>query len=412
VADPDARARRDLRDDPHLIVSHRLLLVVVGLVFAAAVTGMVLLWPVPDDLPEPAPPDSSAGTTEVLSATLTEVEALGEESTEGLAGLLPGAVDVEVTARLASGERVRFVTTDDTGGLYARGQRVELTRITQPGGAATYYISDFQRDRPLLVLAALFVVVVLAFGRFQGLRALLGLAASIAVIVVFIVPAILAGRPPVLVAIVGSGVVMVVTLYLAHGFHRKTTAAVVGTAGALLLTAGLAQVSVELTALTGLASEEARVAAFEVSGLSLQGLLLAGIIVGGLGVLDDVTISQSSTVFELRGAAPEAGLGQLLRAALNVGRDHISATINTLFLAYAGAALPLLILFTLSQQPVASVLSSEIVAVEIVRTLVGSIGLIAAVPLTTLLAAALARGSTEGELDAEEEEWLRILREV
>jgi uncharacterized membrane protein len=210
------------------------------------------------------------------------------------------------------------------------------------------------------------------------------------VIVGFIVPAILGGRSPLTVALVGAVAIMIITLYLSHGYSPKTTAAVVGTAGALAITGLLAVIFVAAAQLTGFTSEEARLANLEVGGLSLRGLLLAGIIIGGLGVLDDVTMSQSSTVFELRRANPAAGFGDLLRGGLNVGRDHIAATVNTLFLAYAGAALPLLILFVVGIDPLPTVLTSEIVAVEIVRTLVGSIGLIAAVPLTTALAAAMA----------------------
>jgi YibE/F-like protein len=182
---------------------------------------------------------------------------------------------------------------------------------------------------------------------------------------------------------------MLVSLYLSHGIGRKTTAAVVGTGLALVLTAALTAGFVAATSLTGLASENALDASFQAGGLSLRGLLLAGIIIGGLGVLDDVTMSQASLVFQLRRADPTAGFGKLVTGALAVGRDHIAATVNTLFLAYAGASLPLLVLFTTGGDALGTVATAEAVAVEVVRTLCGSIGLIAAVPLTTLLAAAL-----------------------
>ncbi|HSO51429.1 MAG TPA: YibE/F family protein [Actinomycetes bacterium] len=184
--------------------------------------------------------------------------------------------------------------------------------------------------------------------------------------------------------------IMLISLYLAHGPGRKTTAAVVGTALALVLTAALTAGFVELTSLTGLASDEALNASFQVGGISLRGLLLAGIIIGGLGVLDDVTVSQASLVFELRRANPAAGFSELTRGALAVGRDHISATVNTLFLAYAGASLPLLVLFVSGGEGLGTVATAEAVAVEVVRTLCGSVGLVAAVPLTTLLAVSLA----------------------
>ena len=229
-----------------------------------------------------------------------------------------------------------------------------------------------------------------AFGRWQGVRSLLGLGLSFVVIVSFVVPAILHGHSPVLVAVTGAMAIMLISLYLSHGVGPKTTAAVVGTALALGLTAALAIAFVAAASLTGLASEEAQNANYAVGGLSLRGLLLAGIIIGGLGVLDDVTMSQASLVDELHHANPTAGMAALVTGALRVGRDHIAATVNTLFLAYAGAALPLLILFVTGQDSLGTVATTEIVAVEVVRALCGSVGLIAAVPLTTVLAALLA----------------------
>ena len=275
------------------------------------------------------------------------------------------------------------------------GQRVKLAEVEQEGGQASYYIQDLERTRPMLVLVALFVLAVVAFGGWQGVRSLLGLVVSFAIIIGFIVPAILGGHNPVPVALVGAMAIMLVSLYLSHGVSRKTTAAVVGTALALGLTAVLTAGFVAATALTGLASEDAQKASYQVGGLSLRGLLLAAIIIGGLGVLDDVTVSQASLVFELRRANPSASFGQLVQSALAVGRDHIAATVNTLFLAYAGASLPLLVLFSTGGAGFGEVATAEVAAVEVVRTLCGSIGLIAAVPLTTMLAAALAAPQAE-----------------
>lgn len=353
----------------------------------AAVVGIVALWPDgARDLPEPNP----AQTTRLLDATLTDVAAVEDVDPAATAMLPPGATTVRLTARLDDGgEVLEFETVDDTGDTYAPGQRVRIAEIASADQPTTYYVSDFRRGRELAVLGALFVAAVVAFGRWQGVRALAGLAVTFLVIIGFMVPAIVAGRSPVPVAIVGALAILLVTLYLSHGLSPKTTAAVVGTAGALLVTGALAALFVSAASLTGFASEEARLASLEVGGLSLRGLLLAGIIVGGLGVLDDVTMAQASTVFELSRADPRAGFGELVRGALAVGRDHVAATVNTLFLAYAGAALPLLLLFVTGSDPWGTVLTSEIVAVEVVRTLVGSIGLITAVPLTTALAALL-----------------------
>ncbi len=298
---------------------------------------------------------------------------------------------------MADGKQVRFDTTDLTGTTFRAGQQVTLSVQEQEGQPPFYNIRDLERTRPMLILVAVFMLAVVAFGRWQGLRSLIGLALSFAVIVGFVVPAILRGRSPVAVALVGAMAIMLLSLYLSHGTGRKTTAAVVGTGLALVLTGALTAGFVAATSLTGLASEDALSASFVAGGLSFRGLLLAGIILGGLGVLDDVTMSQASLVFELRRADPTASFAQLVTGALAVGRDHMAATVNTLFLAYAGASLPLLVLFTTSGDSLGTVATSEVVAVEIVRSLCGSIGLIAAVPLTTVLAAALTRRGTEAD---------------
>ena len=363
----------------------RLLLAVVGVLVLAVLAGAVALWP-RGRLAEPAG-GGQADPTRLVPATLTSVQTVPcQEAEPGL----PGSTCIKVRARPDGAEEVEFDTTDPTGDTFRSGQRVRLSILEQAGQPTFYNIRDLERGRPMVALAALFVLAVIAFGRWQGVRSLIGLACSFAVIVGFVVPAILRGRSPVPVALVGAMAIMLASLYLSHGVGRKTTAAVVGTALALGLTGALTAGFVELTALTGLASEDALNANFQVGGISLQGLLLAGIILGGLGVLDDVTVSQASLVFELRRADPAAGFAELTRGALAVGRDHVAASVNTLFLAYAGASLPLLVLFVSGGDPLGTVVTAEAVAVEVVRTLCGSVGLIAAVPLTTVLAANLA----------------------
>jgi uncharacterized membrane protein len=361
------------------------MLAVVGVIALAVLAGAVVLWP-RGELARPATA-GQADSTRYVSATLTKVVRLDcEEADPGV----PGSICIKATARLAGGRQVSFDTTDPTGGLFRAGQRVSLAVSEQPGLPPSYSIQDLERGRPLLVLAALFVGAVIAFGRWQGIRSLVGLGLSFVVIVGFVVPAILRGHSPVAVAVTGAMAIMLISLYLSHGTGPKTTAAVVGTALALGLTAALSIAFVAAASLTGLASEDAQFASFAVGGLSLRGLLLAGIIIGGLGVLDDVTMSQASLVTELHQANPTAGFAALVGGALRVGRDHIAATVNTLFLAYAGAALPSLILFVTGQNSLGTVATTELVAVEVVRALCGSVGLIAAVPLTTVLAALVA----------------------
>jgi uncharacterized membrane protein len=368
----------------------RAMLAVVGVLALAVLAGSVVLWP-RGEVARPSPAGQQ-DRTRVLPATLTEVQTVPCEQADPA---VAQSTCIRVEARLAGGRRVSFETTDPTGDTFQAGQRVKLAESAPQGGQATYYIQDLERTRPMLVLAALFVLAVVGFGGWQGIRSLVGLVVSFTVIIAFIVPAILRGHSPVPVALIGAMAIMLASLHLSHGVGRKTTAAVVGTALALGLTAALTAGFVAATSLTGLASEEAQNATFEVGGLSLRGLLLAAIIIGGLGVLDDVTVTQASLVFELRSAKPAASFGELVRSALVVGRDHIAATVNTLFLAYAGASLPALVLFTTGGSSLGEVATAEQAAVEVVRTLCGSVGLVAAVPLTTLLAAMLATPEAE-----------------
>lgn len=272
------------------------------------------------------------------------------------------------------------------------GDRLRVAAQVAPGGGSTsmYTLVDFERRAPLLWLALAFAALVVAFGRLRGALSLLGLGLSLAVVILFVVPAILAGSAPLAVAIVGAFAVMLATIPLAHGLGPKSVAAMLGTGASLLLTVALAVLFTSLTHLTGLSSEEVTTLQVNDADVSFEGLLLAGIVIGALGVLDDMTVSQASTVMSLRAANPAQRFGQLYRGGLRVGRDHVSATVNTLVLAYVGAALPVLLIFSSGTVGFLEVVNFEIVAKEIVATLVGSIGLIAAAPITTALAALLA----------------------
>lgn len=192
-----------------------------------------------------------------------------------------------------------------------------------------------------------------------------------------------------LVAVVGAAAIAYLALYLAHGFSLMTTVALLGTLASLALTALLSSLAVQAARVTGFTTEEALLLTLVPGQLDLRGLILGGVVLGALGAIDDVTVTQASAVWELRAAAPEMSRPRLFRAALRIGRDHIASTVNTLVLAYAGASMPLLVLFVLSRQSLGTIANSELVATEILRTLVGSIGLVASVPVTTWLAAAL-----------------------
>jgi uncharacterized membrane protein len=305
-----------------------------------------------------------------------------------------------VTVRLKSGsdENRAAVIELGAGGLDPELDVGDQVRVVKGaplpegagGGGSVYSLSDFERRQPMLLLVLAFAALVILFARLRGALSLVGLAFSLAIVLLFVVPAILDGERPLAVAVVGSMAIMLVTITLAHGGGPKSLAAILGTAASLLLTALLAVVFTELTHLTGLSSEEATLLQLNQGNVSLEGLLLAGMVIGALGVLDDVTISQSSTVLALRGANPTLGFGALFGTAMRVGRDHVTATVNTLVLAYVGASLPVLLVFSSGQLGFIEAVNLELVATEVVATLVGSIGLIAAVPITTALASLLA----------------------
>lgn len=285
--------------------------------------------------------------------------------------------------------------------VFAIGDRVFVNVSEFEDGALTYQYADRDRRLILALVAFVFAAAVLFLARMRGLYALLGLTASVVVLLLFIVPAIIAGRDAVLVALVGGGAIALISLYVTHGATPLTHVAALGAFGSLALTVALSWLVLIAARFSGFASEESFYL-IAVPGIDLSGLLLAGIVLGSIGALDDVTVTQASTVWEVRKANPTLGAGELFQSGLRVGRDHISSTVNTLLLAYAGAAMPLLILFSLSGLPLGFVASSEVVSVEIVRTLVGSIGLVAAVPLTTFLAARRAAASTGLEPPIEE----------
>lgn len=356
--------------------------VLLGIICLAAV---VWLWPQPA-VPADEPPD------DVMPGVVLNVEERQEavDPTFGISGAFL-VIEVEITDGVSRGHIVTVEVPVEGFPDVNPGDRVTVESVLTPDGFE-YYITDFVRTPVLLILALIFIGAVLVVSRWHGVRSLIGLAASLAIVIWFIVPSILDGRPPALVALVGSVAIMIVTLYFTHGVKPMTTAAVLGTTGALALTVTLGMVFISSAKITGFASDDAVFARFAVDGaLDLQGLVLAGLIIAALGVLDDVTIAQSSTVFALHHTDPSLTFGRLFARAMVVGRDHIASVVNTLFLAYAGASLALLVLFSVGGVPVSELVNSEILATEIVKTIVGSLGLILAVPFTTALAATVVR---------------------
>lgn len=374
------------------------LALVAALVLATA-GGLVALWP------------SGSGNVELdasLRPSTYDAEVVGLRP---VPCQTPQAEDcVRVRARLLAGpdkgRTTEFAAGESTSDPeFVEGDRVRLAKTEVPEGAPPgvdpYSFSDYDRRGPMLWLLLAFAVIVVVFGRLRGVLALIGLGVSVAIIATFIVPAILDGRSPLGVAVVGSMAVMFATMALAHGVGPKSVAASLGTAMALLFTSGLAVLFTELANITGFSSEEATLLQGIAGELSLEGLVLAGIVIAALGVLDDLTISQASSVMALQRANPAHGARELYRGAIAIGRDHVAATVNTLVLAYVGSSLPVLLIFNVGGISFADSINREAVSQQVIGTLVGSIGLIAAVPLTTGIAAALAaRGALPAEHDA------------
>jgi uncharacterized membrane protein len=248
------------------------------------------------------------------------------------------------------------------------------------GGVISYSFADFQRERTLLYLLVAFVAACVLLAGRKGVTALVGLAASLLILVSFVLPSLLRGNDAVLVALVGASAVAFIALYLAHGVNLTTSVALLSSFLALIVTGALSWLFVRVAKFTGFNEDSSFVLNTLGVQIDARGLLLAGIVIGSLGVLDDVTVTQVSAVGELRRARPEAPTRELYASAMRIGRDHITSTVNTLFLTYAGAALPLLLIFSISGQGVMSAINSESIATEIVRSLCGSIGLIASVP--------------------------------
>ncbi len=367
---------------------HRgLLAIVIALVVVTGI-GVFSLWPDRDAIPDVGDFESQ----ELVEGVIRAIEVTEADYDDPIVGRTDTLlINVDVSTGPEAGDDVEISTIAKGLPPLDVGDRVLMARSIFEDGDGNevidYFLADFPRRSALWRLGLLFAVTVIAVGGWHGVRSLISLGLSMAIVTQFILPAILSGANPSMVALFGAMAVMLVTLYLTHGVNVVTTAAVLGTTAALLLTIALGVYFIDSTSLTGLTSEEVQLANFLIPDLDLRGLVLAGLIIATLGVLDDVTIAQASTVFQLHRADDHLGTRELFTRAMVVGRDHISSTVNTLVLAYAGASLATLLVFTTGGLPVGEIIASEVIAEEIVKTIVGSLGLIAAVPAATLLAA-------------------------
>jgi uncharacterized membrane protein len=272
------------------------------------------------------------------------------------------------------------------------GDRVEVYFSPDPDGARSYVVADWVRRPALVWLVGLFLLVSVVVARFKGLRAFVATGASLAIVIGFIVPRIVAGADPVVISLLGVGGILILAIYFVHGVSWSTTAALVGTFLAALVTMALGIAFSDAAHLTGVGSEDTAMIAASAPQVALRGLMLAGLLIGALGALTDITIVQAAVVRELAHADPEFGVRTLYTRGMRVGLDHIGSLVNTLVLAYTGAALPLLVLLVQGEFGFTRAVNLELIAAEVVHTLVGSVGLILAVPLTTLIAAAMFRG--------------------
>ncbi|AEN11225.1 MULTISPECIES: YibE/F family protein [unclassified Streptomyces] len=303
---------------------------------------------------------------------------------------------VEVTTGKDKGRTFVEIVQPDATRQLKQGQGVVVAYAPDAPRDLQYSVTDVDRSFPMALLAGIFALAVVVVGRLRGLMALIALAVSFAVLTLFILPAILQGSNPLVVAVIGASAIMLIALYTCHGLTARTSVAVLGTLISLLLIGLLGSLFIGWASLSGNTDDNTGLIHGLYPEIDMSGLLLAGVIIGSLGVLDDVTVTQTSAVWELHQADPTMGVRRLYKAGIRIGRDHIASVVNTLVLAYAGAALPLLLLFSIAQSSVGVVANSELVAEEIVRTLVGSIGLVASVPVTTVLAALVVSADRTG----------------
>ncbi|MER5220278.1 YibE/F family protein [Streptomyces flaveus] len=378
----------------------------------AVVVGLAVLWP------GGAPPHERTGVgfdRQTQQATVTKVDEVDCKSVNASGGTPTGDTSTaegssaqqqangickKATVRVDTGKDKGRTFTEivqpDSSRQLSQGQEVIVAYAPDAPRDLQYSVTDVNRRLPMALLAGIFALAVVVVGRMRGVMALIALAVSFLLLTFFILPAILQGSNPLVVAVVGASAIMLIGLYACHGLSARTSVAVLGTLLSLLLIGVLGSLFIGWSALTGNTDDNTGLIHGLYPSIDMSGLLLAGVIIGSLGVLDDVTVTQTSAVWELHAANPSMGWRGLYRAGIRIGRDHIASVVNTLVLAYAGAALPLLLLFSIAQSGVGTVANSELVAEEIVRTLVGSIGLVASVPVTTALAALVVSADRPG----------------
>ena len=382
--------------------------IVVGLltgIGVLVVIGAVVLWPSHQHIDIPLPMQNGGGgavQTEAGTVTMQDTGPCGSPSNGKAFADTPEPPPgnsyncarslVSIESGPAAGKHTLLEIAPGPGQpVLHQGDHIRMMRQNDPSGQPTYSFEDYSRGFPLTLVVLIFATVVVVVARWRGLRAVLGLVFAFAVVVMFMLPALLDGKPALPVAVVAGAIILYAVLYLAHGVNLRTSSALLGTLSAMLLATVLSWAALKLTHVTGLSQEDNTNVATYVQHVSITGLLLAGFIIGSLGVLNDVTITQASAAFELAAIDEKATRREVFAAAMRVGRDHIASTVYTLVLAYAGGALPLLLMFSVAGRSLSDVITGDSVAIEIVRSAVGGICLALSVPLTTAIAVLLAR---------------------
>lgn len=363
------------------------LIAFLALLGVLAVSGLVWLWPTQGELAQHIGPAQQNPGVTYEDGTISGVEQGCQTSVESGSGATCETATVLLLTGPEAGEtaEIELLGPQAQAGLRS-GDSVEVARI-DTGAEPIYSYSGTNRMPVLIVMTVLFVLCVLGVARWKGLFALVGLGIAAFVLLRFMLPALIVGKPGMAVALTGSTAIMFVVLYVAHGISIRTSTALAGTLLGLCATTGLGYVAAAAARLSGFSDEMEFDLAQLVGGLNFRELLMVAIIIGGLGVLNDVTITQSSSVWELRAAAPEWTRRQVFAAGMRIGRDHIASTIYTIVFAYAGGALTVLLLLYFTDRQILDLFGVEMFATEAVRTLASAIGLVLAVPITTGIAA-------------------------
>lgn len=368
----------------------------------ATIAGMALLWP-----QSPASEHTSTDFQQTYALNHPQVEGTVDTTDHSacqseLTGqafdkppLIPGTEEVQcdralvnITSGEDEGRMTQLVTYGNAGDPQLKpGDKIVLSKASDPSGAVSYAFADYQRTGSLALWAVIVAVVIIAFAAWHGVRALIGLALSLGVIFAFLVPALIDAHNPLWSALVACSAIILLAVPLVHGINWKSASAVGGSLSALILAAALAWAAIDSSQLQGYSSEDNLKLLLYMPNVSIVGVLLCGFVVGALGSLADVAVAQASTITELHGADPDARPTQLFLSAMKVGRDHIASVVYTLILTYTGAALPLLMLITAAERPAGQILSSDLVATELLRSGVGAMALTLAVPITTAIAA-------------------------